>query len=89
MPVSRLNILHWHMMDDESFSVRLGSHPELSEYASFGTSRVYSVDDLKNLITLADKNGVKIIPEISSPSRMRSWFQAPAWNSKNLSVSCG
>ncbi len=27
MPFSKLNIIHWHMMDDESFPIVLGSHP--------------------------------------------------------------
>jgi hexosaminidase len=27
MPVSKLNILHWHLSDDEAFVVRLDSHP--------------------------------------------------------------
>ena len=30
MPVSKLNVLHWHMIDDEAFSVKLEAHPELA-----------------------------------------------------------
>ena len=33
MPIFKLNILHWHMVDDESFPLRLDSHPELVEAA--------------------------------------------------------
>ena len=33
MPISKLNILHWHLADDESFPVRLITHPELAEGA--------------------------------------------------------
>lgn len=64
MPLSKLNILHWHMMDDESFPVKLDLHPELAQAGSFSSSKIYTTDDIKSLISLASKNGVKIIPEI-------------------------
>lgn len=88
MPLSKLNILHWHMMDDESFPILLGLHPELAQAGSFSSTKVYTVDDIKSLIALADKNGVKIVPEIESPSHMRSWVLSSVWKSKNLTISC-
>ena len=27
MPLSKLNVLHWHLSDDESFTLQLASHP--------------------------------------------------------------
>jgi hexosaminidase len=30
MPLSKLNILHWHLSDDESFAIQLNSYPELA-----------------------------------------------------------
>lgn len=64
MPLSKLNILHWHMADDESFPVQLGSHPELAQFGNYNPKKVYTTNDVKSLISLAAKNGVKIIPEI-------------------------
>lgn len=46
MPISKLNILHWHLADDESFPVRLITHPELAEGA-YTSSETYSVDQIK------------------------------------------
>lgn len=31
MPLSKLNVLHWHIIDDESFPLELDSHPELAQ----------------------------------------------------------
>ena len=53
MPQSKLNILHWHMFDDEAFSVKVNSHPELSESGAYSSSMVYQPKDVKNLIALA------------------------------------
>lgn len=30
MPISKLNVLHWHLSDDEAFVLELISHPELA-----------------------------------------------------------
>ena len=35
MMYNKLNILHWHIVDEDSFPLVLDSHPEIAEYASF------------------------------------------------------
>jgi hexosaminidase len=35
MPLSKLNILHWHLTDDEAFTIVLKSHPELAETGGY------------------------------------------------------
>lgn len=86
MPLSKLNILHWHIVDDESFPIKLGSHPELSQYGKYSSKQIYTVDDVKELIRVAGLNAVKIIPEIDTPAHVRSWGLAPEW--KNASIKC-
>lgn len=86
--MSKLNILHWHFIDDQSFSIKLNSHPELAEYGSYGSKQVYDIDTIRGLIALADKNGVKIVPQINTPAHMRSWFLSPNWQSQNITISC-
>jgi hexosaminidase len=88
MPLSKLNILHWHLVDDESFPIKLGSHPELSEHSRYSTKQIYTADDVKALIKAADLNGVKIIPEIDTPAHVRSWGLAPEWKAKNITIKC-
>lgn len=88
MPLSKLNILHWHLVDDESFPIKLGSHPELSENSRYSSKQIYTSDDVKALIKFADLNGVKIIPEIDTPAHTRSWGLAPEWKAKNITIKC-
>jgi len=47
---------------------------------------VYTTDDIKELVKLADKNGVQIIPEIDTPAHVRSWGLAEKW--KGISIKC-
>ena len=35
MPLSKLNTIHWHLSDDEAFTILLKSHPELAEYSAY------------------------------------------------------
>lgn len=88
MPLSKLNILHWHLVDDESFPIKLGSHPELSENGRYTSKQVYTADDVKALIRVAELNAVKIIPEIDTPAHVRSWGLAPEWRSKDITIKC-
>ena len=53
MPQSKLNILHWHLADDESFPLKLASHPELAQYGSYSPSKIYMLEDVQGLIALA------------------------------------
>ena len=37
MMYSKMNVLHWHIVDDDSFPLVLDSHPELAQYGSFSS----------------------------------------------------
>ena len=49
MAASKLNILHWHITDDQAFPLDLDSVPELAAKGSFGPKFVYSHDDIHRL----------------------------------------
>jgi hexosaminidase len=88
MPLSKLNVLHWHLVDDESFPVVLGSHPELSAAGRFTSKKIYTIDDIKAVIKLGELNAVQIVPEIDTPAHVRSWGLGGDWKSKNITIKC-
>jgi len=71
MLYSKLNILHWHLTDDEYFSLKFEkSNLMLKEnYEKFA----YSKEEIKDLVDYAFIRGITIIPEIDHPAHTRSW----------------
>ena len=47
MPLVKLNTLHWHFVDDETFSMKLPRFPELTDYSIYEKTMYYSVADFK------------------------------------------
>ncbi len=68
MPVIGLNVLHWHLSDDEAFVIELDSHPELASSSRYSPEKYYSKEEVQNLIKLASQNAVQIVPEIDTPA---------------------
>jgi len=88
MPVSKLNMLHWHLADDETFTLRLNSHPELAEASSYKKGQFYTPEQVKSLISLGKLNAVKIIPEIDTPAHVRAWGLSEKWANANITIKC-
>lgn len=72
MAYAKLNVLHWHLVDDESFAFGSARQPALAEGA-FHQGAVYSMQDLEGLVAFAKDRGVRIVPEIDMPGHARSW----------------
>ena len=87
MEVSKFNVLHLHLTDTQSFplllrDVQLPEGPllELSMLAMKGAfdnrTKVYTADDLKQLVAYASDRGITIVPEIDMPAHSYSWGKA-------------
>lgn len=71
MLYNKLNVLHWHIVDEDAFPLLVPSRPELSEFGQVGG--VYTVADVKTVIVYAQARGIRVIPEIDSPAHTESW----------------
>ena len=49
MAINKLNTLHWHLTDTQSFPFYSKSVPDLSLYGAYSPSRIYSEKDIENV----------------------------------------
>ena len=71
MMIAKLNVIHWHLSDDDSFPMELLKIPGFVEKTSFSAKEIYRAADIKEIVQYAKENGVRIIPEIDCPGHSR------------------
>jgi hexosaminidase len=77
MQIAKLNILHLHITDSESFPWQLVDYAQITKYGAYNSEEVYLDEDLFELVNYAQDRGVLIVPEIDQPAHTRSWALAP------------
>lgn len=75
MSLVKLNVFHWHITDANSFALVLKSHPELSIIGSYGINKIYTHEDITQIIKYAKIRGVRVIPELDAPSHIAEGWQ--------------
>lgn len=70
----KMNVLHWHLTDAESFPFESKAFPMLSRKGAYDPFKaVYKPADVRELIEYAEARGVIVMPEIDVPSHSASW----------------
>ncbi|KAI8111493.1 hypothetical protein M9435_003993 [Picochlorum sp. BPE23] len=85
MVMTKMNVLHWHMTDDESFPFVSEEVPGLAEAGAFGPAMQYTGDEIEDVIRYARKRGIRVIVEIDSPGHTGSF----AKSHPEMMISCG
>lgn len=87
MAASKLNVLHWHVVDTHSFPLEITRVPEMQRYGAYSTAQTYSRSDALNLVKYARLRGIRIILEIDGPSHAgNGWQWGPSAGLGNMSV---
>ncbi|CAF2830973.1 unnamed protein product [Rotaria sp. Silwood2] len=72
MSQSKLNIFHFHIVDDQSFSYESLTYLQMSSKGAYKELHIYSQNDIKDIIEFAPERGIRIFVEFDTPSHTRS-----------------
>jgi len=71
MAAVKMNVLHWHLSDDQGFRAESKKFPKLTGEGSEG--KFYTQEQIRDLITYAHDRGIRVVPEFDMPGHARSW----------------
>jgi hexosaminidase len=74
MAAVKLNVLHWHLSDDQGVRVESRKFPRLQEFASDGN--FYSQADIRHIVEYARERGIRVIPEFDIPGHSTALLTA-------------
>ncbi|UOQ52795.1 beta-N-acetylhexosaminidase [Hymenobacter cellulosivorans] len=72
MAAVKLNVLHWHLSDDQAFRVESKVLPRLHQVGG----QFYTQDQVREVIRYAAQRGIRVIPEFDMPGHTTSWMAA-------------
>jgi hexosaminidase len=72
MAAVKLNVLHWHLSEDQGFRVESKRYPRLHQLGSDGL--YYTQEQVRDVIAYARDRGIRVIPEFDMPGHATSWL---------------
>lgn len=84
----KMNVFHWHLVDDQGWRIEMKKHTKLIELAS--DRQYYTQEEIKNIVKYADERGILIVPEIDVPGHGSAILTAyPEIGSKAITLTGG
>jgi len=68
----KMDVLHWHLSENQGFRVESKKFPKLHEMGSDGL--YYTQDEIHDLIEYARDRGIRVVPEFDVPGHSTAWF---------------
>jgi len=90
MAAVKMNVFHWHLVDDQGWRIDMKKHPKLIQMASDGN--FYTQEEIKSVVKYASDRGILVVPEIDVPGHGTAILTAyPEIGSKvvNLNLNSG
>jgi len=73
MSWSKLNVLHWHLADDQSFPWASAALPRLARAGAYHPGATYSAQDIASVRDYAASLGIRVMVELDTPGHTASW----------------
>jgi hexosaminidase len=74
LPFAKLNVLHWHMTDTQSFPMESKTSPKLWD-GSWSQEEKYLQVEIASVVEYARLRGVRVMVEFDTPGHASSWCQ--------------
>lgn len=74
LPYAKINVLHWHMSDTQSFPMQSTTAPDLWK-GSFSEYERYTQADIAAVVEYARQRGVRVMVEFDMPGHAGSWCE--------------
>lgn len=74
MAAVKLNVFHWHLIDDQGFRMESKVYPKLTELGSDGS--FYTQAEARDLVAYARARGIRVVPEFEMPGHSTAWLVA-------------
>lgn len=74
MAAVKLNVLHWHLSDDQGFRVESRLFPRLNQAST--DKQFYTRAQVREVLAYATARGIRVVPEFDMPSHTTSWIVA-------------
>jgi hexosaminidase len=74
MAMVKLNVLHFHITDDQGFRIQSNVFPKLTELGSDGN--YFTQSEIKHIVDYASLRGIRVVPEFDLPGHSSSWLAA-------------
>ncbi|KAG0099310.1 hypothetical protein BGZ93_008145 [Podila epicladia] len=76
MSIVKLNVFHWHVLDQQSYPLVSKRYPDLTAKGAERADRIYSIEDVASIIRYGEERGIRILPEFDAPGHTASWGRA-------------
>jgi len=83
MSLHKLNVLHWHLTEDQGWRLEIKAYPKLTEVSAWREDHdgvryggYYTQDDARHIVAYAAARGITVVPEIEMPGHTQAVLAA-------------